>query len=319
MKLFFQIFFLLFAVLFFTFLAQIRSSLEVYENAASEPEKTQSEIAKTPSNLSYQSASVLGAGVPVIPAAPKRKEGSAEPAVQAEAVLVESLDDRFPFYHLNTYELWPMASLTKLLTAIVVIENIGLDKKILVSHSAVLTEGAAGDLAQGEEYTALDLVKIMLLTSSNDAAAAFEEYVGGKEIFAEAIRQKMQKIGMLRSEVYDGSGLADENRTTATDLRRLTRYIQENHPEIFEWTRLTEANVSPLNEPIVKTALNINPFAGRANFLGGKTGTSEAARENFLGVFAVHGRRVAVVVLGSPNRAETVDRLLTWIEEAYEF
>jgi D-alanyl-D-alanine carboxypeptidase len=65
--------------------------------------------------------------------------------------------------------------------------------------------------------------------------------------------------------------------------------------------------------------LNINPFVQDQNFLGGKTGTSPEAKENFAGVFTFHGRRVLVVVLGSENRVTEVKNLFTWADTAFTF
>src|SRR3989344_4539709 len=134
-----------------------------------------------------------------------------DPSVSAEAVLIQSLDDGFPFLSHNTYKSWPIASLTKILAAVVVLENFQINERIPISEVAVSTEGEAGSLRSGEAYSVRDLAQIMLLTSSNDAAAAFEEYAGGKEQFAELLNAKAVAIGMASTVVYDGSGLSDGN------------------------------------------------------------------------------------------------------------
>lgn len=249
---------------------------------------------------------------------PVRKWEVLDPATSAEAALIYSLDDDIPFFSYNTYKSWPMASITKLLTAIVVIEEAGLNQKIPISEAAVATEGEAGGLRSGEVYSVRDLLQIMLLTSSNDAAAAFEEYFGGRDAFAAKLNAKATEIGMIGTVLYDGSGLADHNSSSASDILKLMRYIAEKKPEIFGWTRLRSVLLQPINDVSSKQIANINPFVMDPDFLGGKTGTSPLARENFAAVFSFENRRIAIIMLGSTNRAEEIRTLFDWVKNAYE-
>jgi len=250
---------------------------------------------------------------------PVRKWDVLDPSVKTRAVLIQSLDDHFPFFHYNTYEPWPLASLSKLITAVVVIEAIGEDAKVAVSETAVATEGEAGGFRPGEVYRARDLLKIMLLASSNDAATAFEEHLGGRAEFVKRLNRKAGELMMLKTILHDSSGLSDLNQATANDLARLTRYILETHPEIFAWSRLESFLVQPENASTTKTIFNINPFAKRQSFLGGKTGTSEEARENLIAIFSFGKYRILMVLLGSSNRITEADKLLTWVGDAYQF
>ena len=239
--------------------------------------------------------------------------------IKAQAVLIQSLDSGFPFLHYNTYKQWPIASISKLMTAVAVLETIGENKKISISENAIFTEGGAGELKSGEVYSSRDLIKIMLLASSNDAAVAFEEYAGGPDEFVRLLNKKARELGMNDTVFYDGSGLSDLNVSTANDLLILTKYIIEKYPEIFSWTRTNSFLVEPMNSPKTRMVTNIIPFLDNRNFLGGKTGTIESSHENFLGIFLLKNYRVAVIVLGSPNRVEEVPTLLQWVERAYTF
>ncbi|MFA6407763.1 MAG: serine hydrolase [Candidatus Paceibacterota bacterium] len=250
---------------------------------------------------------------------PKRKWDILDPKVYAEAVSIQSLDSNFPFFNYQTYKVWPIASLTKLLTAVVVAEEIGMKKKISISQSAIDTEGTAGDFKSGEVYSAEDLIKIMLLTSSNDAATAFEEYGGGREQFIHLMNNKAEKLGMTQTIMHDASGLSDLNQSSASDLIRLARYLVERHPDIISWTRLQNFLVQPVNSPEVHTISNINPLVVEKDYLGGKTGTSPEARENLLAFFSFGNERVAFIILGSNNRREESKSLLNWIASAYIF
>lgn len=250
--------------------------------------------------------------------APERDWNVLDPKISSEAVLVQSLDGDFPFFHLNTYKSWPLASLTKLLTAVIVIESIGENKKVVVDEAAVSTEGEAGELKSGEVYSARDLLKIMLLTSSNDAAAAFENYLGRDE-FVRLMNEKLRELNMTQTRIYDASGLNDENVGTASDLLRLSKYILENEPQIFNWTRQKSQLVQPLNDVSSRTILNIQSMVEATGFLGGKTGTSEKALENEVAIFSSGGEKTIIILLGSQNRDREIENLLRWVKEAYVF
>ena len=248
---------------------------------------------------------------------PVRDWNVLDPEIPSEALLIQSLDDGFPFFNYGTYRVWPMASLTKLLTAIIVTEQIGLNTKIPITKTAVETEGLAGDLKSGEVYTARDLLKIMLMVSSNDAAAAFEEYWGGKEAFINTLRKKAEEIGMTQTIVSDVSGLDDNNVTTASDILKLLKYILEKDPNIISWTRLQTFPVQATNDTNSRIVTNIDPLVIDKDFLGGKTGTSPKAKENLAAVFSFGSRRLAVIILGSSDRIKEVHDMLSWVKRAY--
>lgn len=247
-----------------------------------------------------------------------RKWDVFDPEITAEAVVMQSLDDDFYFFSYNRYKPWPMASITKLLTAVAVVEDIGEMEKIPISETAVGTEGESGGLRSGEVYIARDLLKIMLMTSSNDAASAIEEYAGGKEAFSKLLNNKASQIGMTGTTVYDGSGLTDTNISSAGDVFKLLQYVAEKEPEILSWTRVETMMVQPTNDTSVKQITNINPLVSDRNFLGGKTGTSPLAKENLAAVFTFGERRVGMIILGSVNRVREYDTLFAWARQAYE-
>lgn len=250
---------------------------------------------------------------------PTRRWDVLDPVVSAEAVIIQSLDDTFPFYHRNTDRSWPAASLTKILTAIIVEETLSPEKTVLISEQAVKTEGTAGEVRAGEEYAVEDLLKIMLLASSNDAAAAFEEVLGGSEEFVRLINKKAGELGLRETILYDGSGLSDLNTTSAGDLLRLIRYVIEKHPNIITWTRLPSFLVQPTNGTTSRIVMNINPLVNQTDFLGGKTGTSPEARENLAAIISAHDKRLVVILLGSRNRIRDLKILIDWMEQAYLF
>lgn len=284
-------------------------------------EKNLAEVysSSTQTNFSYLKETGAVRSTDTLKRMPLRKWDVLDPSIRAHAVLIQTLDEDFPFLSYQTRESWPMASLTKLMTAVVVLESVGEDKKISITQNAVNTEGIAGGLVSGEVYSTQDLLKIMLLTSSNDAAVAFEDHVGGRSEFIRLLNKKAGEIGMKHTIFHDASGLNDLNTSTIQDLLLLVRYIIKNEPEIFNWTRLDSVLIQPFNDAKSRTLLNINPFVQDRDFIGGKTGTSDAAKENLIGIFSFGEYRVVVIILGSPNRVQEVTDLLKWVRGAYDF
>jgi D-alanyl-D-alanine carboxypeptidase len=241
-----------------------------------------------------------------------------DPEVKAEAALVYSLDDNLAFYSYRTYKQWPIASITKLLTAAVSLDAFGPNAKVAISDKAITTEGTSGDLKSGEVYPLRDLVKILLLSSSNDAAVAIEEFAGGRTKFIPDLNKRAEALGMSQTSIEEPSGLSPKNVSSATDLLALTRFVVEREPEILSWTRLENLLVQPLNSSDSRVVQNINPLILESDFLGGKTGTTPEARQNLVAVFSFERRRVAVVILGSPDRLGETRKLLDWVRRAYE-
>lgn len=295
--------------------------LSIFSSAEEVKEHISTDTARSATSPFFEGRSVDSASTtsPLGKVLPVRKWSVLDAPINAEAALIQSLDESFPFLHYRTYKTWPIASITKLITAIVALEDIGENKKITVTQEAVKAEGIAGGLVSGEVYTTEDLIKIMLITSSNDAAFAFEDHMGGRTEFIRLMNKKAGEIGMKDTVIHDAAGLSELNISNANDLLKLTKYIIENHPDIFNWTRLPNILVQPTNDQTTKSLLNVNPFTNTEGFLGGKTGTLPEAKQNLLSLFSFNEYRIVVIVLGSDDRVKEVPEFLQWIEEAYEF
>jgi len=242
-----------------------------------------------------------------------------DPQLQAMGVAVKSLDEDYFFYKLRIYSKWPLASLTKLITAVVVLENIkNIDQTpIEVGEYIKNIEGVSGNLEVGEIYKASDLLKIMLISSSNRAAYVLQEYFG-KDRFLELAKETISKLGMTQTVIFEPSGLDPKNTSTPFDVTLLIKYILENHPEILTWTRIPNFSFQPLNSTRINVVYNNNPLNEKENFLGGKTGTSPNALQNLALVLQLKDTKLSVVIMGSKDRIKDLDTLLKWLEEAYK-
>lgn len=229
----------------------------------------------------------------------------------AIAVGVFSLDGEKQ-YVLNSEKKWPVASLTKLMTALVVSDGLPDSKRVVIKKDHVdLTDGAAyGSVIVDEEYTVSDLKKALLLVSSNVAAEALaHEYGRGK--FIELMNEYASQIGMENTYFADPTGLSVRNQSTIGDMAKLVLFIYKNEPEIFKITKQANGIIYDWRTGSIRSLSNINKFVDRSDFIGGKTGTTPESVGNLISVFStgsLDGR--IIVVLGSEDRFEETKNLL---------
>lgn len=226
------------------------------------------------------------------------------------------------------------ASLTKLMTAMVVLDNYPLDKQVEVSKNAVSTLGEAGLLKVEEKINVRGLLDLSLLVSSNDAAAALAE-VAGKKKFVKWMNKKAQEIGLENTTFVNPHGLDQEagknNISTAHDISLMMQYAVGHYPLIKKTLVVEEKNI-PSSLPSPHHARNTNKLLKKDNVFGGKTGYTEDAKDCMVIVSKAPGRikgNIVFVVLGvdhcvgrycSKNgRIVETEKLYEWVKEAYSF
>lgn len=204
----------------------------------------------------------------------------------------------------------PIASLTKLMTALVAEKYISPDKKIKVTFAALSTEGETGNLKAGEVIRVGDLFYPLLLESSNDAAEVIaRDY--GYEAFISLMNKEAKAIGLKKTRFDDPTGLSLGNVSTASDLLRLSKYMYKNYPRIFEITREKQYSI--------KGHVWENPthFLNLSSYKGGKNGFTYGALKTSVSIFTTSaGEDVAVVVLRSNDRDRDVLTIMDAIEKA---
>jgi len=236
-----------------------------------------------------------------------------EPVLSVKAGVAKDLDSSIDMYRFNSDERWALASLTKLMTAVIAIENVGLDKTVTVSEKAMAVDGVSGKLQLGEKYEVSELTEAMLVVSSNRAAVAIADFYGEQK-FVDAMQAKASVLGMTSTTFVEPTGLSFMNQGSVEDLEKLAGYIYKNHPEIFEITRQKSVTIHG------NQLLNINSFAqSRSDFWGGKTGFTDLSGGNLVTVFNHEGRKILIIVLGTDDRFGQTDIMYTWIKNAFSF
>lgn len=239
--------------------------------------------------------------------------GNCDLSLTSHAVLARFINQGDPLLDLNSENNWPIASLTKLLTAVIAIENIDQEKSVSMTNDMISADGVAGNLQIGDSLKTKDLIKAMLLVSSNDAAEALAQDFGRNK-FTALMNKKAKEIGMLNTFIYDPSGLSARNQSTPSDIFKLAVYIYSNHPDIFLITTLKKDYIIEQNSGKKKTLININEFAGQKGFLGGKTGFTEEAQGNLISVFKSDNQPMVIVVLGSQDRFGETKKIFECVE-----
>ena len=212
----------------------------------------------------------------------------------------------------------PIASVTKLLTAVVTTETLDLDSRIQVT-SPNFVESLIPRLQDRSSASVYSLLQILLVESSNEAAEVIAgEY--GREAFIEEMNSKAKQIGMLESTFVDPSGLGNGNTSTLADLFRLAQYIHGNRAFIFEITA-KEKITGVKDSGEFSDLSNFNEVDELNNFVGGKIGETTAAGQTSVTLHEVSiqgsKRTVAIVLLGSTGRDADVRTLMQFVEEQY--
>lgn len=210
---------------------------------------------------------------------------------------------------LNPNKKWPIASITKLMTIIIAKKEMPLTEKIKVGEkTANNTAGEETGILFTGEYAVEDIIKAMVLISSNDAALAVADYYG-RDKFIKEMNDMAQKLGMNDTTFRDPAGLSPENLSTVEDLGKLVEFIRKNNPEIFEISKKTSDTVFDFASGTEKKLNNINVFAGREDFLGGKTGRIPKSGGNLISIFNFNGPKI-IIVLGTDDRFGETEKIL---------
>jgi D-alanyl-D-alanine carboxypeptidase (penicillin-binding protein 5/6) len=226
------------------------------------------------------------------------------------AVVVEESTGRI-LYDKNALARRSIASTTKIMTALVALENANVEDEVVISKRAAGIGGSTIGLRQGEKYTLRELLYALLLNSANDAAIAIAEHVGGSvEGFAVMMNKRAASLGAVNSNFVTPHGLDRENQySTAYDVALITIEALK-HPLFCEMVSTVSSYIPGHNLYNTNELLGSYPGAD-----GVKTGYTGKAGRCLVSTAKKNGMRLISVVLGSPTRsarAEASRRLLDY-------
>ncbi|MBU1255358.1 serine hydrolase [Patescibacteria group bacterium] len=252
---------------------------------------------------------------------PIRDWNITEPEVEAKAALVFNLDKNKILYQKNINQVLPIASLTKLMTALIVLENIDLEEIAIISEQAIATYGDIGGLVVKEEISVKNLLYVLLMESSNDAAAALAEITQQKtnKNFIDLMNQKAEKLRLKNTNFIDSSGYDSGNVSTVEDIAQLVEY-SFSQPIIWEIMRTPVIDLFSADGKINHHWVNTDELLNRLpNIVGGKTGYTEEAQGCLILVIETNNKYLITIVLGAQERFLQTERLINWVQKAYRW
>ena len=257
------------------------------------------------------------AGAPV-PAYPQSDPVLPEVSAQTWIVYDESAEVLLASWNAN--EQRPMASVTKVMTAMVVLDNVGLDELITVPEGATQARGSSSGLVAGEQRSVGDLLVAMMVRSGNDAALTLAEHVGNgsTDRFVAMMNSKATELGMDDTRFANPNGLDEEDHySTARDLLTMTLASLE-YPDILRTARIRLVKLPADPTGKARHLTNTNRLLGAyPGVVGLKTGDTPWAGKVLLGVAERGPRRLVTVVMGSDDHFADTRELMDWGFKTY--
>jgi D-alanyl-D-alanine carboxypeptidase (penicillin-binding protein 5/6) len=276
----------------------------------------------------YAALSLGGSSMPAIDQAsgipasqiPLKQEYAVAPIIEAKSAIIVDFDSGTILFEKNGDEKLQIASITKLMTVILALEEGNLDDIITVSGEAAATEGSKIWLLQGEQISLNSLLQGALIHSGNDAAIAIAQYIGGDvQNFVKMMNEKADKLGLYSTNYENPVGFdAIQNYSTVKDLSLLARYAYRKE-FVQNTVNIKSKTIASIDGKTTHDLKTTNELLGTPwNVLGLKTGSTEAAGLCFIAIMENDkGNKIITVVLDSPDRFLETKKLASWAFRSY--
>lgn len=253
-------------------------------------------------------------------AIPVKKPYAVAPIIEASGAIIVDFDSGAILYEKNSNEKLQIASITKLMTVIVALEEGNLDDNVYVSKKAAQTEGSKVWLLSGEEIKLRSLLYAALIHSGNDAAVAIAEHIAGDvPTFVKKMNDKAKELKLYSTHYENPIGFDSQNNySTVYDLGLLARYAYRK-PLIRDAVGRSSMTVASTDGGITHDLASTNKLLDSfLNVLGLKTGHTEAAGLCFVSIVENdNGHKIITVVLNSPARFTETKILASWTFDSY--
>ncbi len=217
----------------------------------------------------------------------------------------------------NVNKVWPLASITKLMTAKVATSLMASDTPITITSSTLDEIGGKDPRVKiGQTYLLNQILKLMLVMSDNAAAQAIADTYGNAGFIAE-MNAEAKSLAMNQTNYADSVGLSNESVSTVANMARFVSYLWKTNRSILDTTTITAGYIYTENSSAGHFIINIDELSGHPDFLGGKTGTTPDAKDNIIAVLRRvninNGEPFIIAVFGSTNRYADVNKIITAI------
>jgi serine-type D-Ala-D-Ala carboxypeptidase (penicillin-binding protein 5/6) len=285
--------------------------------SASEPvEVTQEKIHETNTySNSFNLASLLNAS-----AQPLKKSEKIEPLLDAASTITVDMGSGKILYEKNAHEKRQFASITKLMTAVIILEENNMNEIVTVSTKAANMQGSKIWLYPGEKIALQNLLYAILIHSGNDAAWALAEHnAENAEAFIEKMNKKAEKLGLTNTHFSNPIGYDDtENYSTAYDLSILGRYAYRKS-FVRHAVATKDMSITSINGDITHNLENTNELLDSyLNVKGLKTGHTKGAGLCLAAISENEfGNDILTIILNSPDRFKETKILTDWIFRSF--
>ncbi|MCB2288745.1 D-alanyl-D-alanine carboxypeptidase [Clostridium sp. CS001] len=227
------------------------------------------------------------------------------PTVSADSVVLMDATTGKILYEKNKNSAYPPASTTKIMTALLVLENDKLEDMVTVSKNAEMADGSKIYIFEGEQISVKELLYGLILASANDCAIALAEHISGStEEFAKLMNEKAKSLGCKNTNFVNPNGLYDVNhKTSAYDLALIMQELTK-HAEYKEISTTSSYIMAPTNKSLEKRPLwNGNRLIqpGDSYYYqgceGGKTGYTIQSQHSFIAVASRNGQKLIVSLI----------------------
>ena len=289
---------------------------------------------------SFSSTEIKETKEPAFNYSPAYKQGSPEPEISALSYLGAYLGEDGKTIILaekNSEDLLPMASLTKLMTAIVAYKNYNLEDEITMGSKVNDWADSSKRFLPGTIFKTSELLRALLIESNNDAAMTLAGKMG-LDNFLSAMNNKAKELDIITTYYDNPVGLDPTsqkeiiNYSTAEELLILAREIINNYPEILEITSLPQYDIKTASVGYNHTAISTDKFLTGENekllcqgeplkILGGKTGSTDLSKKNLLLITEPPNKvgHLITIILSADDNFEETKKLTDWICESYDW
>jgi D-alanyl-D-alanine carboxypeptidase len=243
------------------------------------------------------------------------------PQVTAKSALIFDLGSDTILYSKDFDTQLPIASLTKLMTALVVLDKQNVTNRVEVNQADTKVVGSAMGLTGGEVILVQDLLRGMLISSSNDAALALARSTSEDiQIFVDLMNQQARDLKMTETNFTNPVGWdINDNYSTCLDLKKLVIEIlkQDQLKNIF---KTKETEVQSQDKLYIHKLVTTNKLMlANPNIVGIKTGYTTKALGNLIIDSQVLGTNVIAIILNSQDREGDAQKLLDWVYSVYRW
>lgn len=234
--------------------------------------------------------------------------------VSTKSAVILDYNTRELLFAQNEHAQLPPASITKVLTATVVLENMKTDKLCTISQEAADTEAYKIVMRAGEQLSVEDLLYGMMMLSANDAAEALAEcYDGGKQAFIDKMNEKVRLLGLSDSNFVTPNGLDDPNHySSAYDMAVITEYAIRTQPTFLDYMgREQDYSVAATDHNDAHYFYSLSTLLKTYSGMdGAKTGFTYEAGNTYIGTALRNGRRIIIVYFGANSTTYDATLLL---------